>query len=60
MKQRLRSGGFEVEYTDGADRGRITASHQAGKGEWEAAARLIGQTPDLTAYAYCKKKRKRT
>jgi hypothetical protein len=59
-KQRLRAGGFEVEYSEAADqRGRITLSRRIDDRGWEAGARFIEGTPDLTAYAYCKKKRNR-
>ena len=59
-KQELRSGGFEIEFTDVmADGGLVNGSQRAGKKAWEVTGFSIGGDPELTAYAYCDKKEKR-
>jgi hypothetical protein len=56
-KQELRSGGFEVEFDfDAMTGGFAHGSRRVGKRGWEASAFPVGDSPDLTAYAYCQKK----
>jgi hypothetical protein len=58
-KQELRSGGFQIEFTDSnSDGGLVTGSQRMGKKAWETTGFSIGGDPELTAYAYCDKKEK--
>lgn len=58
-KQQLRSGGFQVEFADTTSAFTL-GSRRSGKRGWEASAYPLMGAPELTAYAYCDKKKKKS
>jgi hypothetical protein len=58
-KQRVVSGGFDLDSNWTTTGAFAMESHKLGKRGWEVAARDAGGQPhDLIAYAYCEKKKK--
>jgi hypothetical protein len=58
-KQKLRSGGFDLEFDEAQSDGAFAlASRRNGKRTWEVTGTAFVGTPDITAYAYCDKKKK--
>jgi hypothetical protein len=59
-KQKLRSGGFEGEFSDVPDIvGLPVGSRREGKRGWEVTGLNTDGSPEITAYAYCDKKEKK-
>jgi hypothetical protein len=58
-KQRVVSGGFDTDANFTSTGAYPVESKKVGKRAWEVAAYGIGAPADLTAYAYCEKKKKK-
>jgi hypothetical protein len=58
-KQRVVSGGFDLDSNWTTTGALGTGSKKVGQRGWEAAAINAGGSHDLTAYAYCEKKKKK-